>query len=85
MNILIKNYINRITKEDIKKFSIKNNIVLNDIELNIIYKVIKEEYELLLENYECIFLKYKDLFNQDNYNKIYELFTIYRKRYKSYL
>jgi len=83
---LIINYINKLTIDDIKKFSITNNIILNDNELNYIYNVIKKDYKLLLSNnYNIVFNNAKDYIDETKLKKIYNLFIDYRSKYLNYL
>lgn len=78
---LIEHYINKLTKEDIIEFSIKNDIILNNDELIYLYKIIKEKYKLLLNGDTSIFNEIKDNININAYNKIIELYN----KYKNYL
>lgn len=78
---LIEHYINKLTKEDIIDFSIKNDIILNNDELIYLYKIIKEKYKLLLNGDTSIFNEIKDNININAYNKIIELYN----KYKNYL
>ena len=78
---LIEHYINKLTKEDIIEFSIKNDIILNNDELIYLYKIIKEKYKLLLNGDTSIFNEIKDNININTYNKIIELYN----KYKNYL
>lgn len=78
---LIEHYINKLTKEDIIDFSIKNDIILNNDELIYLYKIIKEKYKILLNGDTSIFNEIKDNININTYNKIIELYN----KYKNYL
>lgn len=78
---LIEHYINKLTKEDIIEFSIKNDIILNNDELIYLYKIIKEKYKLLLNGDTSIFNEIKDNININTYNKIIKLYN----KYKNYL
>lgn len=78
---LIEHYINKLTKEDIIDFSIKNDIILNNNELIYLYKIIKEKYKILLNGDTSIFNEIKDNININAYNKIIELYN----KYKNYL
>lgn len=83
-NSLIKKYINLLTKEDIKKYSLKQNIVLSNSEIDILYDVIKEEknIHLLLSNdYEQVFQKIKPYIKNENYNKIKDIFLEYKNKF----
>ena len=77
---LIKNYISKIKKEDIKNYLDKEKIPCNNIELNLIYEGIMSNYKNI-ENID--FLKYlsnyKFSLNETLYNKIIEKYNEYKK------
>lgn len=83
MNIFIINeYIKRITKEDIKKFAIKNKIELTEKEIDIIYQYIKTRYkEFINGNSLKILEEIKKEVSPNTYNKIISLYN----QYKGYL
>ncbi|MBQ8472759.1 MAG: hypothetical protein IJ501_04585 [Bacilli bacterium] len=84
--LIIVNYINNLSKDDIVYFALKNNICLNDLELDYVYKTIKKNYKVLLsDNYQIIFNEGKNYLTSDNYQKICNLFMEYRNKFKSYL
>ena len=74
---IIKSYINHLTKDDIITYAKKNNIILNNEELDIIYYNIKNNYNELLNNPLNVLNKYKNNLSNTTYNKLYELYTIY--------
>ena len=83
---LIKSYINKLTIQDINNIANKNNINLNDYELNFIYNQIKNNYnDLLYGDSTNIFNELKNNVSSDNYYKIMELYTKYKQRYQSLL
>ena len=83
---LIENYINKLTKNDLILFVNNNNIILNNIELDYIYNVVKKNYtKLLSDDYEKVFENAKSYINKDSLKKIYNLFIDYRLKYKNYL
>ena len=83
---IIENYINNLTKSDIISFSNKNNINLNNQELDYIYNIVKKDYKILLsDNYDIIFKNANNVIRDDNLKKIYNLFLDYRFKYKNYL
>jgi len=83
---LLKNYINKLKKEDIKLFATNNNITLNDNELSIIYDTIKNDYEsILYGNHDKVFNELKSKVSSDNYDKIINLFFEYKKKYDQFL
>lgn len=84
--LIIKNYINNLTKNDIVYFALKNNITLNDQEVDYVYKNIKCNYKVLLsDNYECLFKEARCYLKDENYQKIYNLFLEYRNKFKKFL
>lgn len=80
INKIIGSYVNKLTKNDIKVFALNNNVNLTDNETNIIYQTIKQDWEQLLRNPNPIFNKVKNELNPNTYNKIIELYSIYKKK-----
>lgn len=85
LNNYIKQYINKITKDDIEKFSKKENVPLTKKELDNIYNFIKDNKNILLEKRYELLDKIKDKVEPTTYLKIKELFYIYENKYSSYL
>ena len=49
MNIyLIREYVNRLRKEDVNNYALKQNIVLDNSEIDFIYSYIKNNYRKIL-------------------------------------
>ena len=83
---LLKNYINKLSVNDINNFAVKNDIILNKDELNTVYDIIKNDYdELLYGNSDNVFNKLKSNVSSDNYDKIINLFFLYKKKYAQLL
>ena len=83
---LIKNYINKLTINDVNSLAIKNDINLSNDELNFIYNIIKNNYnDLLYGDSTYIFNELKNNVSSDNYSKIKELFNTYKQKYQSLL
>ncbi len=81
MNI-IDLYVNSLRKEDILAFGKKNDILLNDSELDFTYDFIKNNYKDAIKNKDTFNLSaYKDRFSSENYEKIEKLL----QKYISYL
>lgn len=77
---LIKKYASNITKEDILKFGESEGVNINNSELNIIYTVIKNNQdEILNGNFYEIINNYKNEFNPVLFNKIIEKYEKYKK------
>ena len=84
--LIIQNYIQKLNKNDITYFALKNNISLNDNEIDYILNTLKNSYQTLLSNnYETILNEAKTKLNSDNYQKIYKLFINYRNKYQNFL
>ncbi|MBO5530312.1 MAG: hypothetical protein J5970_02845 [Bacilli bacterium] len=78
---LIKIYINKIKKEDMNIFLKNNNINLSEKELEYAYYIIKNKYELILNNNKSIFDDIKENISEDNYIKLMELYNNYKTKY----
>ena len=76
--LLIYQYINKIKKEDIRKYSLTQNINLTDNELDIIYDYIKNKASIVINNPEKIFDEIRDKISIPVYNKIMELYNKYK-------
>ena len=86
MNILIRNYINRLTIDDLNTLALKNNINFNNDELNFTYNYIKKNWELMLSNPNLFIIdKYKDYYSLENFNKLKKLYNKYFTKYYKYL
>lgn len=82
----ISQYISRLTKEDVKRFALKNNINLNDQELDIIYQSLKEHWETVLYgNPKPLFERLKTTLSAESYQKGITLYEYYHDLYKDYL
>lgn len=83
--ILIKNYIKKLTKEDILNFCYKENIKLNNEELDLAYVYIKKYWrEFLKKDPSNIFNELKNKLSSSTYKKMIEIYEKY-KVYKKYL
>ena len=78
---LIKIYIDKIKKEDIKIFLNNNGINLSEKELEYAYYIIKNKYELILNDNKSIFDDIKENISEDNYIKLMELYNNYKTKY----
>lgn len=85
MNPIIKKYINFLTTNDVNKFALKNDILLNKQELETIYHNLKTNLDEIIYDSEKAFTRIKDKLTVENYQKIHSIFDEYKKRYKDYL
>lgn len=83
---IIERYMNKLTKEDVNNFAIKNNVFLNEEELLFTYDFVKKNWQTVIANPNVLNLdRYKDKFTEENLIKIKKLFKEYSTRYKNYL
>ena len=85
MKSLIKNYIDLLTIDKLKEFSINNNINLNDAEILYILNLVKENFDNILKDDTKYLEKLKNNINPIEYEKVKELYLYYKARYKGYL
>lgn len=83
---LLEQYINKLTKNDVLMFAKNNDIYLTDEELNIVFDVIKNKWQLLVYNDPTdLFKDLKSKFNINTYNKIVKLYNDSKEKYQGYL
>lgn len=81
-NFLISEYVKRITKDDINKFSLKQGVNLTKDELDIIYNYVKKDYKTVIYgNPRVILDELKTKVRPLTYNKIESLY----EQFKGYL
>lgn len=82
MNIyLITEYVNRMTKEDINKYALKQGIILENDELDLIYTYIKSNYKtILFGNPKDILEEIKSQVKPLTYNKIENLYIQFKDK-----
>ena len=85
MKSLIKNYLNKLTKEKLDKFARSKDIFLSDSELEYLLYIAHNNAEDMLKNDEKYINLLKENLSINNYNKIIELYKYYKNRYKGYL
>ena len=86
MEQVIKSYIDKLSISDIKRYSINNNIDLNNDELNLIYRYIKNDWKTIIYgNYSSILNDLKNKIDINKYYKIEQLFYKYKSKYQNLL
>ena len=83
MKSLIKNYIDLLTVDKLKEFSIKNDINLTNTELEYLLNLAKNNYEDILKDDTKYLEDVKK--NVNEYQKVIDLYLYYKNRYKGYL
>ena len=77
---LIKNYINKLTKQDIINYLTKECITYNNEEIDIIYNSIKNDTDEILSSNPITYLeKHNISLNNELYKKIIEKYNEYKK------
>ena len=85
MKGLIKNYIDKLTIQNLSEFALKNNINLTNNQLEYLLKLAKENFDDILVNEEKYLKLIQDNINPNEFEKIKNLFLYYKNRYKGYL
>ena len=82
MNIyLIEEYVNRLNKNDINNFALKQGIILDNNEIDIIYEYIKNNYKTIIYgNPKDILLEIKSKVKPLTYNKIESLYIKFKDK-----
>ncbi len=80
MNYFIREYIKKITEEDIYNFALKEGITLMENEEKIIYVYLKNYWQVFLnEDSTFLFEELKGKLSPKTYEKIIELYNKYKK------
>lgn len=83
---IIERYMEKLTKEQVSTFALKNNIFLSEEELDFTYLFVKKNWATVIANPNSLNLdRYKDKFTAENLGKIKKLFKEYSIRYKNFL
>lgn len=83
---IIERFMNRLTKEDVNNFAIKNNVTLSEEELQFTYSFVKKNWRVMLSNPNGFQLeRYKNKFSEENFQKINKLLREYLIKYQAYL
>ena len=78
---LVKNYVSKMTREDVVKFSTKKGIILSEAEVDFVYRFVKKNYEALYANPNIDLTKYKSHFSEENFTKLMKLVSEYKSKY----
>ncbi len=76
----------KLSMEDVNKFAIKKNIILNEDELSFTYNFVKKNWNQILSNPNMLNLdRFKNNYSLENFNKIKLLFNEYYKKYHNFI
>ena len=76
---VIKRYAVNVTKNDIVSFAYKENVMVSDAEVDIIFKAIHFDIDVLLEDPIAYLEDYKDKLSDEVYLKLLEFYNKYKK------
>ena len=85
MKSLIKNYVDKLTIDNLREFAIKNDINLNQNELEYLLNLVQNNFEDILINEDKYLNLVQNNINTEAFVKVKELFLYYKNRYKGYL
>ena len=85
MKSLIKNYVDKLTTQNLKEFAVKNDINLNQNELEYLLNLVQNNFEDILINEDKYLNLVQNNINSEAFIKVKELFLYYKNRYKGYL
>ena len=84
MKYLIKDYIKKLTIDDIKNFAKKKNITITQEDARILYTYAKNHYEDFLNNNDTTLIKeLKEKLNPNCFKEAYKLYLEYKIKYLS--
>ena len=82
---LIKEYVLKLTEEDIEKYAKKKGITITDEEIKTIYMYIKNYWkEFLKGNPNELFLELKEKLSKDVYEEVLNLYNEYKNKIKNF-
>ena len=81
--IIIRDYVNKLTENDILNFCNKKEIQVNDEETKILYIYAKNYWkEFYKGNPKDLILELKEKINENAFNKLYNLYIDLKKKIK---
>lgn len=75
---LIQSYIDKIKLDDIRQFAIRQNVFLEEDELQVIYNYVKNDNERFFKNPDGVLMEIKEKVKEDTFTVISELYNRYR-------
>lgn len=78
---LLKNYVDRLKREDIVNFAIKKNILLDKNELEVVYHNIKTRFKDIYDDGLKVIEENKNSLKETTYRKLKELYENTKRNY----
>lgn len=84
--LLIENYIKQSSKQDIKAFALKHNILLKEEDVDILYHYLKNNWQdLLYGNSRSVFEELEEKLGTEKFNVLKNLYDFYFEQYHDFL
>lgn len=78
---IIKNYIKKLNKEDIKYFLEDNDIYIDDEKIDSLFLIVKNNYEDIINEEKNVLDKIKSILGENHFNKLLSLLRKYKNIY----
>lgn len=76
----------KLTKDDVNRFALNNNVNLSEEELNFTYEFVLKNWKTILSNHGMFDIsRYKNQYSEENFNKIQLLVKEYALKYRDFL
>ena len=85
MKSLLKNYIEKLTLDEVREFGEKHNINISNDEYEFILDLVQGNFEDILINEDKYLRLIEDAINPEEFAKIKDLYLKYKEKYKGYL
>ncbi len=86
MYTMINNYLKHLKKDDVNKFALSKNIILNDEELDFTYDFIVKNHEELLKNPNLFDIdRYQSYYSPTTFEQIKKVYIEYLSKYQRFL
>ena len=76
--LIVLKYMEKITKDDIKKYALSQNVELKNNEIDLLYAYIKKYCKRILDEPLDVIDEIKDDLSDEVYNKLLELYGKYK-------
>lgn len=78
---IIKNYIKKLNKEDIKYFLEDNDIYIDDEKIDSLFLIVKNNYEDIINEEKNVLDKIKSILGDNHFDKLLSLLRKYKNIY----
>ena len=85
MKSLLKNYIEKLTLDELRTFGKKHNINISNEEYQFILDLVQGNFEDMLINEDKYLKIIESKINPEEFKKIKDLYYVYKEKYKGYL